>query len=76
MQISSICVLGGNTPSGTLEVTCDSVRSSIRLTEHDAQQVMYLAERLYEAHQQRIAEAFRQPLPSLGHFTEVDDDPF
>ena len=74
MKINSMAVINYGTPTGTLEVSSDNTKTNITLTEHDAQQVMYLAERIYEQHQQRIAEEFTRPLPALGHFTEVEDE--
>jgi len=72
MKIKNICVISET--FGTLEVSSDNVESRIQLSPADCQQVMYLAERLYEQHQQRIAEEFAKPLPALADFSEVPDE--
>lgn len=68
MKIETICVVGDY---GTLTVRSEDSKTEIRLSKEDCQQAMYLAERIYEQHQQRIAEEFSRPLPAIADFTEV-----
>lgn len=68
MRIETLCVVGDY---GTLTVRTDESKTEIKLSKEDCQQAMYLAERIYEQHQQRIAKEFSQPLPAIADFTEV-----
>lgn len=72
MKIDSITVVSGT--YGSLVAVSESSRTTIELTKEDCQQVQYLAERIYEQHQQRIAEEFSRPLPTLADYSEVNDD--
>ena len=46
MKIMSMTMINHSDPSGTLEVQTDRATTRIQLTEPDAQQVLYLAERI------------------------------
>lgn len=59
---------------GTLVIGGDSHRTEIRLRPDDLEQLGTVAERIYESHQQRIADEIAKPLPRLADFSEVPND--
>lgn len=71
MEIARVEV--GKWGEGSVTVILDGVTAIIKLTEQDIQQFMYLADRIYEQHQQGLVEEFRRPLAALADFSEVED---